>query len=303
MAQYNIAIGEQRHNQSKVIAENEGSYPKTKSPLSIEKHAVKIYTINIFYEIQQEIWEAGFTCHLRDKTKEGEIWKYIVEDTSGKMFEVTQHPTAENIECACNKFNSMGLLCRHVLLVMKAEGYDTIPEKYIVTRWTRTACAQPMYDVPWARKINTPKTKEAKKMANKLWSEFYTCMGLANGWPKKMDQMLATLQQLKKDLEMEMQETQESGNNESPFERLIGANRLGDIQIKPPKVAKNKGSGKRIKSNKEKATEKKHSKKKERAIYATSQTTTVAPVQTKSPQMKFRISIFEKHRSMVVSFH
>ncbi|XP_019180274.1 PREDICTED: protein FAR1-RELATED SEQUENCE 5-like [Ipomoea nil] len=261
MAQYNSAIGEQRHNQLKVIAENEGSYPKTKSPLSIEKHAAKIYTISIFYEIQQEIWEAGFTCHIRDQTKEGEIWKYRIEDTSGKMFEVTQHPASKNIECACNKFNRMGLLCRHVVLVMKAEGYDTIPEKYIVTRWTRSACAHPMYDVPWATKTNNTKTNEATKMANKLWSEFYTCMGLAKGWPDRMDQMLATLQQLKKDLEMEMQETHENGNNKSAFERLIGAHRPGDIQIKPPTVAKNKGSGRRIKSNKEKATEKRHSKK------------------------------------------
>ncbi|XP_019174042.1 PREDICTED: protein FAR1-RELATED SEQUENCE 5-like [Ipomoea nil] len=185
MAQYNSVIGEQRQRQSKLNAENEGSYPETKTHLSIEKHAARVYT--------------------------------------------------------------------HVLQVMKTKGYETIPQKYIVSRWTRDACAQPLYDVPWAKRTKIPKANETTKVANQLWNEFYNCMGLVNGWPDKMDQMLATLQQLKKDLENERQQTQEGANNESVFERLVGSSKPNDIQIKPPKVAKNKGIGKRLKSNREKA--------------------------------------------------
>ncbi|XP_019151959.1 PREDICTED: protein FAR1-RELATED SEQUENCE 5-like [Ipomoea nil] len=261
MAQYNSAIGEQRHNQAKLIAENEGSYPETKTPLSIEKNAATVYTINIFYELQTEIWEASFTNHIIHKHNVGDICKYKVEDTDGKMFEVTETPQAEEIECACKKFNRVGILCRHVLLVMKTRGYESIPRKYIVPRWTRDACAHPLHNVLWARRTNIPTSNETTKVANQLWTEFYNCMGLVNGWPDKMDQMLATLQQLKKYLEKERQQTEDGANNTSVLERLVGSTKPGDIQIKPPKVAKNKGSGKRLKSNREKAMSKTQKKK------------------------------------------
>ncbi|XP_019189964.1 PREDICTED: protein FAR1-RELATED SEQUENCE 5-like [Ipomoea nil] len=168
MAQYNSAIGEQRHKQKKLIAENEGSYPETKSPLSIEKHAANVYTINIFYEFQEEIWTASFKCHITDKNHTGDIWKYTVEETGKKTFEVTHIPKAEKIECPCKKFNRVGILCRHALVVMKATGYETIPQKYIVPRWTRDARTQPLYDVPWATRTNIPTTKESEKVANQL---------------------------------------------------------------------------------------------------------------------------------------
>ncbi|XP_019176456.1 PREDICTED: protein FAR1-RELATED SEQUENCE 5-like [Ipomoea nil] len=268
IAQYNNAIGEQRHKQARLIAENEGSYLETKTPLSIEKHATTVYTINIFYEFQEEAWEASFTCDIIDKHNIGDIWKYTIKDTNGKMYEVTETPQEREIECECKMFNRVGILCRHVLLVMKTKGYESIPEKYIVPRWTRNACAHPLYDVPWARKTNITKTNETTKVANQLWNEFYNCMGLVNGWPDKMDQMLATLQQLKKDLQKEAQQTQEGAHTESVFEKLVGSSRPSDIQIKPPQVAKNKGSGKRLKSSKEIATTK-NQKKKERTCRQT----------------------------------
>ncbi|XP_019190783.1 PREDICTED: protein FAR1-RELATED SEQUENCE 5-like [Ipomoea nil] len=132
MAQYNSAIGEQRHKHARLIAENEGSYPETKTPLSIEKNATTVYTINIFYEFQEHVWEASFTCDIIDKHNRGDIWKYTVKDTNGKMYEVTETSQAKEIECACKKFNRVGILCRHVMLVMKTRGYESILEKYIV---------------------------------------------------------------------------------------------------------------------------------------------------------------------------
>ncbi|XP_019195866.1 PREDICTED: protein FAR1-RELATED SEQUENCE 5-like [Ipomoea nil] len=260
IAQFNSAIREQRHKQKRLIAENEGSYPETKTPLSIEKHAAKVYTINVFYEFQEEVWEGSFTCHITDKPV-GDIRTYKVEETGGKMYEVTEAPNETKIECACKKFTRVGILCKHVLAVMKATGYESIPERYLVPRWRRDACAHPIHDVPWAKTTNIPTTNESSRVANQLWSEFYNCMGLVSGWPNKMDQMLATLQQLKQDLQKERQQPLDSGNTETMFETLLGSSKPGDIQIKPPKVAKNKGSGKRLKSNKEKAITKTQKKK------------------------------------------
>ncbi|XP_019167831.1 PREDICTED: protein FAR-RED ELONGATED HYPOCOTYL 3-like [Ipomoea nil] len=159
VAQYNSAIGEQRHRQSKLNAENGGSCRETKTPLSIEKHGARVYTVNIFYEFQQEVWDASFNCHITDKNNVGDTWTYQVEETGGRMFEVTEIPSTKQVECACKKFNPVGILCKHVLQVMKTKGYEKIPQQYIVPRWTRDACAQPIYDVPWAKRTKIPKAK------------------------------------------------------------------------------------------------------------------------------------------------
>nr|GMD81056.1 protein FAR1-RELATED SEQUENCE 5-like [Ipomoea batatas] len=51
----------------------------------------------------------------------------------------------------------------------------------------------------WAKGVNTQADNEAQSLANQLWNEFYNCMGLVNGWQEKMNEMLTTLQQLKKE--------------------------------------------------------------------------------------------------------
>ncbi|XP_031106248.1 protein FAR1-RELATED SEQUENCE 5-like [Ipomoea triloba] len=53
--QYNSVINEQRYKQTKLNAECEGSFPETKTPLYMERHAATLYTINMFYEFQIEI--------------------------------------------------------------------------------------------------------------------------------------------------------------------------------------------------------------------------------------------------------
>nr|GMC71785.1 protein FAR1-RELATED SEQUENCE 5-like [Ipomoea batatas] len=120
-----------------------------------------------------------------------------------------------------------------------------------------------MHNIWWAKGINTQADKDAQSLANQLWNEFYNCIGLVNGWQEKMNAMLTTLQQLKKKFQQSNHQTDQSPANESTIESIVGLKTTGEINIKPPKVARNKGRGKRLKSNKEKAIEK--SKKKQRA--------------------------------------
>ncbi|XP_019181685.1 PREDICTED: uncharacterized protein LOC109176749 [Ipomoea nil] len=176
--------------------------------------------------------------------------------TPKKLFEVTYQETTQITECSCNKFNRVGILCRHVLAVFKDEDVQEIPGRYIVPRWTRDADAQPMYDIVWKATSNTHGGNERRTVANKLWNEFYNCMGLANGWPDQMEAMLTTLQQLKATLQSATQHCNPSATPQSVIESIVNATAPSEIQIKTPSVAKNKGSGKRLKSNKEKACEK-----------------------------------------------
>ncbi|XP_019197485.1 PREDICTED: uncharacterized protein LOC109191326 [Ipomoea nil] len=183
------------------------------------------------------------------------------------MFEVTHEKATQKTECNCNKFNRVGILCKHVLAVFKNEGVEEIPGCYNVPRWTKNACAQPMYNVVWKACSTTQGGIELRTIANQLWSEFYNYMGLANGCPDKMDAMLTTMHELKGRLQSARQQTKASTTPQTVIESILSATAPAEIQIKPPSVAKNKGSGKRLKSNKEKVSEKNKKKVRTCATY------------------------------------
>ncbi|XP_019166937.1 PREDICTED: protein FAR1-RELATED SEQUENCE 5-like [Ipomoea nil] len=103
--QYNRATGEQRYHQKQLNAEGESSFPETKTPLAIERQATAMYTKNIFYDFQEEIWEGSFTCKITCKINDDGGYKYTVHETGGNIFEVTHEESTKRTECNCNKFN------------------------------------------------------------------------------------------------------------------------------------------------------------------------------------------------------
>ncbi|XP_031131943.1 protein FAR1-RELATED SEQUENCE 3-like [Ipomoea triloba] len=179
--QFNSAIEEQRYKQAKLSAECEGSFPETKTPLPIKHQATTLYTTNMFYEFQTELWEGSFNHHITARSNTRDEWTYTVLEKGGKPFEVTRHKDVEKTDCMCMKFTRLSIFCRHVLLVFKTEEMEEIPGQYIVTRWTRDTCTRPVHDIWWAKHNNIQAENEARSVANQLWNEFYTCMGLVNG--------------------------------------------------------------------------------------------------------------------------
>lgn len=100
---------------------------------NIEKYAVKVYTVEIFKEVKEEI--------VTERVEKGEkvtvkLTKYgssssrikVVHDTSKTMF-----------NCSCRSFESRGIPCSHIFVVMKEEQIDDIPSGLIMSRWTKNA--------------------------------------------------------------------------------------------------------------------------------------------------------------------
>ncbi|XP_019151002.1 PREDICTED: uncharacterized protein LOC109147800 [Ipomoea nil] len=117
-----------------------------------------------------------------------------------------------------------------------------------------------MYNVVWKACSTTQGGNELRTIANQLWNEFYNCMGLANGCADVMDIMLSTMRELKGRLQSARQQTKTSNIPQLVIESILNTTAPAEIQIKSPSIAKNKGSGKRLKSNKEKAIEKQKKK-------------------------------------------
>ncbi|KAG6664421.1 hypothetical protein CIPAW_02G091900 [Carya illinoinensis] len=113
------------------------------SPSPLEKIFQGIYTCNKFREVQKEVIGMLATLPTLHR-KDGVIATYHVEDevdVEDFIKEVT-HTVYFNeaeceVKCSCALFEMRGILCRHVLGIMRVNKVCSVPEKYILDRWQK----------------------------------------------------------------------------------------------------------------------------------------------------------------------
>ncbi|XP_074564927.1 protein FAR1-RELATED SEQUENCE 5-like [Curcuma longa] len=113
--------------------------PILTTPSIMLKQVVDIYTRTIFDVFQEEFVES--LGYLVDKIDDGVICKFNVtknEDIS-TSFIVTYNFSNKRTSCSCCKFETSGILCRHILRVFLTVDVRSVPECYILKRWTKDA--------------------------------------------------------------------------------------------------------------------------------------------------------------------
>ncbi|XP_019178624.1 PREDICTED: protein FAR1-RELATED SEQUENCE 5-like [Ipomoea nil] len=215
MMNFGSALKSQRNTKAKLNSDNEGYNPDMKTPLGIEKHASIVYTITVFYQVQEEICASCLCC---------------------KMFEM------------------VGLLCRHIFVVFR--DLEKIPLKYVVNRWTKDASLKATFEIDGVIYDQNGPKDEKKMLLNKLWSDVHCCIDLVGS---NMEQLAAFSQVINEQKQLLMsgkEKLSPQHSRKTVIESFCGSTEISEINILPPKHAKNKGSGKRIKSSKELAMEK-----------------------------------------------
>uniref|UniRef100_A0ACD5VE13 Uncharacterized protein n=1 Tax=Avena sativa TaxID=4498 RepID=A0ACD5VE13_AVESA len=111
------------------------------SRFPIEKHALSIYTRDIYHRFRLEFELIG-----RYNVKLVGINMYLLVPNNqtcypygGRSYMVNANGGNDNYNCDCCKYERDGLLCCHVLKVFTHVGVDSIPERYILRRWTQQA--------------------------------------------------------------------------------------------------------------------------------------------------------------------
>ncbi|XP_031129407.1 protein FAR-RED IMPAIRED RESPONSE 1-like [Ipomoea triloba] len=245
--QFDSVIEMQRHRQTQLIAETETSTPRTKTPLLIEKHAASIYTISVFYDVQAEIYEGCFSCKITWREAAEDITVYTIKEGQAKSFQVSYARETGEIQCSCGKFNRVGILCRHVFVVLKDDDAEMIPPKYIVQRWTKKGNAKEI-------EAHT-EDKDENKLAGKVWNEFNNYMALSKGNIKDLHEILNFMVYKKGEMMKSKGMIEGKRKNSDLVDTFYGTQTTTTITIKPPPISKNKGSGKRLKSAREKAAD------------------------------------------------
>ncbi|XP_074315138.1 protein FAR1-RELATED SEQUENCE 5-like [Silene latifolia] len=168
--------------------------------LKLEAHASKVYTNAAFSDFQVEasasicsLSVGGFTPPANGVELIG-----IADARTQKTYQVVYNSLTNDVECSCKLFNRKGIICRHIIWVYSGKQVHTLPDKYILMRWTKNAHKIPLYG-PHGELIEDFDATDLRKMEMcKLWSEFYATISvLKNVSTKDITDLVDTLKQFR----------------------------------------------------------------------------------------------------------
>ncbi|KAL2947390.1 hypothetical protein AAZX31_20G067100, partial [Glycine max] len=154
----------------------------------------------------------------------------------------------------CNLFQSKIIPCRHILCVLKGKGLTEIPSNYTMNRWTKLANRKPVFDIT----VNVLNTFSKEAYFYNIWGHFFRCMDKAEQHKEKLLLVMNGVVNIEKQLAEYERDSKQTKTDD--LETFVGSSIPKEVGILPPQFSKTKGSGKRIKSGKEKVIEQQQKK-------------------------------------------
>ncbi|XP_074299853.1 uncharacterized protein LOC141631027 [Silene latifolia] len=149
-------------------------------------------------------------------------------------------------------FERIGILCRHILWVLKDRGFDHIPKEYLALRWSKP---QPptLFLLLLEKSVLAIVCVESRENnISELWSEVFSAVSLVEDSEEHSDAIFQLLRSFNEKLIISIK-SGKSKDKKAEIEMLLWSKIPTEVTVLPPEKCKNKGSGKRITSNKEKA--------------------------------------------------
>ncbi|XP_057779825.1 protein FAR1-RELATED SEQUENCE 5-like [Salvia miltiorrhiza] len=242
---FETAIETQRHDHDALTLADETSFPELITILDIEKHAATVYTNTIFLEVQKEIQYASAFCTIPKCIDDTEGHIYDVDEDAEGIFKVHHNIVDDYLSCSCKFFVRNGLLCKHMIAVARNLKLKTIPEKYIVYRWTRNASS--IFKQVGQNRFGSS-TNNCEANTDGLVSLALNCIGLVDGNVEAIQSLRKMLQDFLDEQSKKSCNASSSSFKERLIENFYGSSLPSVVTVFPPDVAKTKGSCSRKKS-------------------------------------------------------
>ncbi|KAK9688859.1 hypothetical protein RND81_09G016500 [Saponaria officinalis] len=183
---FTSAIEQQRHTQRQLDTENEHAMPHTITPLKLEQHASVIYTHTVFSEFQEEVRQSFCSLGIAGFNKNGNMEYHDVDDgVRNRKYRVRYNADTKVTACACKLFERRCFLCRHILWVWAGRKMYSIPDMYILQRWTKKSYRPVVCDSSGKADEDIDEADIRRVEMSKAWSEIYATMGLLDTAPHK----------------------------------------------------------------------------------------------------------------------
>ncbi|KAH9615889.1 hypothetical protein KSS87_023931 [Heliosperma pusillum] len=215
---------------------------------------------------KEELKAACFSCGVEDIQKDPEHaiqYISIIDRERDKVYVVGLKTDESKIVCTCKKFERHGILCRHALCVLRERGFKKVPSEYLINRWSKLATCKPIFSSDGQLLTDCRSVEVQKNKVSELWSELFTCVSVVEQSPVYCDELLGMLRGFKERVLAVTSVIDDSGNSgigkkmdkNAEIGMLLGTSLPSEIKVLPPRQCKNKGSGKRLISQREKAGE------------------------------------------------
>ncbi|KAJ0679329.1 putative transcription factor FAR family [Helianthus annuus] len=143
VSQYDKAVETRRAAEEDEDFKTMNSKPILSSINLIEAKASSRYTRKLFDVFKKEWTEATLNLTHEKISKNSEEIKYKVGqlDVDKTYWRNVNFHLSEKIDvtCSCAKFETYGILCKHILYILKKRHVETLPDHYILPRWTLDA--------------------------------------------------------------------------------------------------------------------------------------------------------------------
>ena len=105
------------------------------------KHAAKLYMRNAFNKFKDEWSQQVNRYKVEEKGCDGEYQEFSVITKFGEFEEFVVKLNLQNYKgmCKCQKFEFMGIHCRHILKVFVRLDIDLILDHFTLSRWKQEA--------------------------------------------------------------------------------------------------------------------------------------------------------------------
>jgi hypothetical protein len=108
-----------------------------RTPWLVEKQNSMLYTRTVFKKFQTEVQAARDQCSVVSITHFDSVKMVVIND--GCVKDRVVRWCTSNIfgNCSCKLFETMGIPCRHIILALRGEKLDVLPEAYILKRFQK----------------------------------------------------------------------------------------------------------------------------------------------------------------------
>jgi len=168
----------QRYGQLQFDNKTSSSVLLLKTTKDLERHTSEIYTFANFYKFQVEFWNACIDGEIEDRELVDEGFIITVVDNTrnkSKKRQVTYNPSNHMARCSCKMFECEGILCYHILCVLKGKALRELPSYYVVNRWTKMATYKPIFDVDVDGTLleGRSQIEQEDKLISRNWLDFF----------------------------------------------------------------------------------------------------------------------------------
>ncbi|XP_059455147.1 protein FAR1-RELATED SEQUENCE 5-like [Corylus avellana] len=145
-----------------------------KTCYKMEAEAAKVYTRESFLMFQEELFNTQNYKSSKYREEGGtKIYRVTLHGKETPFYEVAFEVLEKKATCTCHKFEFVGILCRHILQIfLKKSLVDTIPQHYVLERWTINAKSRIIHGIS-SDDNQVEKPNSFTLMRNSLMLQFY----------------------------------------------------------------------------------------------------------------------------------